>query len=101
MTRDDLVAFQAYRGISELGRYQGWLPMSETLARAFLAESGLDAQQADSRLHLAIMDAAHNDVLKQVLLDLKARREEAWLSERFEGYAAYMRRTRRFIPGLY
>lgn len=36
------------------------------------AESGLAAQQADSRLHLAIMDAAHNDVLKQVLLDLKA-----------------------------
>lgn len=36
------------------------------------AESGLDAQQADSRLHLSIMDAAHNDVLKQVLLDVKA-----------------------------
>jgi DNA-binding FadR family transcriptional regulator len=36
------------------------------------AASGLDAQQADSRFHLAIMDAAHNDVLKQVLLDLKA-----------------------------
>jgi GntR family transcriptional regulator, transcriptional repressor for pyruvate dehydrogenase complex len=36
------------------------------------AESGLDAQQADSRFHLAIMDAAHNDVLKQVLLDLEA-----------------------------
>jgi DNA-binding FadR family transcriptional regulator len=36
------------------------------------AESGLDAQQADSRFHLAIMDAAHNDVLKQILLDLKA-----------------------------
>jgi GntR family transcriptional regulator, transcriptional repressor for pyruvate dehydrogenase complex len=36
------------------------------------AQSGLDAQQADSRFHLAIMDAAHNDVLKQILLDLKA-----------------------------
>src|ERR1700754_3857728 len=36
------------------------------------AESGLEAQQADSRFHLAIMDAAHNAVLKQVLLDLKA-----------------------------
>jgi GntR family transcriptional repressor for pyruvate dehydrogenase complex len=35
------------------------------------ARSGLDAQQADSRLHLAIMDAAHNPVLKQVLLDLE------------------------------
>ncbi|HEV7419859.1 MAG TPA: GntR family transcriptional regulator [Mycobacterium sp.] len=36
------------------------------------ATSGLAAQQADSRLHLAIMDAAHNAVLKQVLLDLEA-----------------------------
>lgn len=37
-----------------------------------VASSGLHAQQADSRLHLAIMDAAHNDVLKRVLLDLEA-----------------------------
>jgi GntR family transcriptional regulator, transcriptional repressor for pyruvate dehydrogenase complex len=36
------------------------------------AHSGLEAQQADSQFHLAIMDAAHNAVLKQVLLDLKA-----------------------------
>ena len=36
------------------------------------APSGLAAQQADSRLHLAIMDAAHNAVLKQVLLDLES-----------------------------
>ncbi len=36
------------------------------------AGTGLPAQQADSGFHLAIMDAAHNDVLKQLLLDLKA-----------------------------
>lgn len=36
------------------------------------ASSGLAAQQADSRLHLAIMDAAHNAVLTQVLVDLEA-----------------------------
>jgi DNA-binding FadR family transcriptional regulator len=36
------------------------------------AATGLAAQQADSQFHLAIMDAAHNDVLKQVLLDLMA-----------------------------
>jgi GntR family transcriptional regulator, transcriptional repressor for pyruvate dehydrogenase complex len=36
------------------------------------ADSGLAAQQADSRLHLAINDAAHNDVLTGVLLNLKA-----------------------------
>ena len=36
------------------------------------ADSGLQAQQADARLHLAIMEAAHNAVLKQVLIDLEA-----------------------------
>jgi protein-S-isoprenylcysteine O-methyltransferase Ste14 len=32
---------------------------------------------------------------------LKSRREEAWLVDEIAGYAAYRRRTRRFIPGLY
>lgn len=36
-----------------------------------------------------------------VVLDLKARREEAWLSETYPGYSAYRQRTRRFIPGVY
>lgn len=36
-----------------------------------------------------------------VVLDLKARREEAWLAETYPGYAAYRARTRRLIPGLY
>ena len=34
----DLVAFQAYRSIPELGRYQGWSPTSEAEALEFLAE---------------------------------------------------------------
>lgn len=34
----DLPAFQAYRSIPELGRFQGWSPMSDAEARAFLAE---------------------------------------------------------------
>jgi ribosomal-protein-alanine N-acetyltransferase len=36
----DCEAFQAYRGIAELGRYQGWSPMSEAEALAFLDEAG-------------------------------------------------------------
>jgi protein-S-isoprenylcysteine O-methyltransferase Ste14 len=40
-------------------------------------------------------------VILAVFLDLKARREEVLLSDRFPEYAAYRRRTRRFIPGLY
>jgi protein-S-isoprenylcysteine O-methyltransferase Ste14 len=36
-----------------------------------------------------------------VFLDLKSRREEAWLRDRFPGYADYARRVRRFLPWLY
>lgn len=32
---------------------------------------------------------------------LKSSREEAWLQERYTGYAAYRTRTRRFIPWIY
>jgi RimJ/RimL family protein N-acetyltransferase len=34
----DLAAFQAYRAIPEVGRFQGWSPMSDANAAAFLAE---------------------------------------------------------------
>lgn len=46
--------------------------LQERLAVYRDAETGLSAQQADSALHMAIMDAAHNAVLKQVLLELEA-----------------------------
>jgi protein-S-isoprenylcysteine O-methyltransferase Ste14 len=36
-----------------------------------------------------------------VVLDLKTRREEIFLRERFLDYAAYAARTKRFIPGVY
>lgn len=36
-----------------------------------------------------------------VFLDLKGRREETVLSERFSGYADYAQRVRRFLPGVY
>lgn len=34
-------------------------------------------------------------------LDAKSRREEAWLLEAYQPYAAYRQRTARFVPGLY
>lgn len=40
-------------------------------------------------------------VVLALVLDRKAAREEAWLTEQFSGYAAYIRRTRKFIPYLY
>ncbi len=36
-----------------------------------------------------------------LFFDLKSRREEAWLQERYGGYAEYAQRTHRFFPRLY
>ena len=36
-----------------------------------------------------------------VVLDLKRRREEGWLLQRYPGYAAYRARTKGLIPWLY
>ena len=36
-----------------------------------------------------------------LLLDLKARREEVWLRERYPGYATYAEHTKKFVPGVY
>ena len=69
---DDLPSFQAYRADPELGRYQGWRPMSDAAATSFLTEMaaapfctpgcwcqlavanpGTDALIGDIGLHLA------------------------------------------------
>ncbi len=36
-----------------------------------------------------------------VVLDIKSRREERWLTEKFPDYPAYQRRVRRLIPFVY
>lgn len=36
-----------------------------------------------------------------VFFDVKARREEQWLKEKFSGYAAYQKRVRKLIPFIY
>lgn len=40
-------------------------------------------------------------IVLAIFLDAKARREEAWLLARYAGYAAYRRRTKRFLPRVY
>lgn len=45
--------------------------------------------------------AALAALLLGLWLDAKARREERWLTDAFPGYAAYRRRTHRFVPGIY
>ncbi|MEO5704096.1 MAG: isoprenylcysteine carboxylmethyltransferase family protein, partial [Candidatus Limnocylindrales bacterium] len=39
--------------------------------------------------------------LLAVVLDLKRRREEAWLTERYSTYPAYQARTKALVPFLY
>ena len=34
-------------------------------------------------------------------LDLKSRREEVWLRERYPRYRGYAARVKRFVPGVY
>jgi protein-S-isoprenylcysteine O-methyltransferase Ste14 len=46
---------------------------------------------------LALLGAA----VLAVFFDLKSRREEIWLAERYSGYAEYRTRTRRLIPWIY
>lgn len=36
-----------------------------------------------------------------VFVDIKARREERWLRERFSGYGQYQKRVRKFVPFIY
>ncbi len=36
-----------------------------------------------------------------VFIDLKTRREEAWLKKKFPGYAAYQHRVRKLVPPIY
>jgi protein-S-isoprenylcysteine O-methyltransferase Ste14 len=36
-----------------------------------------------------------------VLLDMKSRREERWLQEKFDNYGRYKMRVRRLIPFVY
>jgi protein-S-isoprenylcysteine O-methyltransferase Ste14 len=36
-----------------------------------------------------------------IFLDLKSRREEVWLRERYPIYVHYARRVKRFVPGVY
>ncbi len=40
-------------------------------------------------------------LLLAAFFDLKSRREELWLADRYAGYPAYRSRTRRLIPWVY
>jgi RimJ/RimL family protein N-acetyltransferase len=63
LRRSDLGSFQAYRNIPELGRYQGWLPMGDLEALAFLVEMEVKPLfQPGQWVQLGIADP-HTDTL--------------------------------------
>ena len=101
----------AARGALDLG--SGLTPLPRPGANARLVESGAYAL-ARHPIYGGIVIAAFGwglltasplalggAAVTLVFFDLKSRREEAWLDERFEGYRSYRARTRRLIPWLY
>jgi len=71
LRRSDLEAFQAYRSIPELGRYQGWSPMSEAEALAFLVEmEGTALFQPGRWVQLGIADPSTKVLLGDIGLRL-------------------------------
>ena len=98
-------------GVRDLG--QSLTPLPAPAAGGTLVEHGvygrirhpIYAGLMASALGFAVLRASVAALLLTgalvVLLDLKARREEAWLVERYPGYDDYARRTRRFVPGIY
>jgi protein-S-isoprenylcysteine O-methyltransferase Ste14 len=98
-------------GLLSLGR--SFTPLPRPRARARLRQSGIFRLVRHPMYGGAILiglgwslaDAPLGLIptaLLVLLFDLKARREEAWLIERFPAYAAYRAGTpRRFVPWLY
>lgn len=98
-------------GFSGLGR--SLTPLPRPHAGAVLVESGIYSSVRHPIYAGLIMGglgwslvtrspaAAAVTTVLAVYLDLKSRREEVWLADRYPAYAAYQLRTRRFVPGIY
>ena len=81
---DDLPRFQAYRHDAEVGRYQGWNPVSDDEARAFLAEmSEAPFGRLGEWLQIGIADAADDLLLGDLGLFVAASRSEAEFGTRW------------------
>lgn len=99
------------RGFLDLGR--NLTPMPRPRDDAQLVETGVYALVrhplygglATAALGWSLLMASPPALLLTgalaIFFDLKARREEAWLRERFPRYASYMERSRRLMPWIY
>ena len=63
--------------------------------------AGLIAAMFGASLGSASLLALILSALLAIVLDLKTRREEVFLRERFPDYAAYAARTKKFVPRIY
>lgn len=61
------------RAAAENRQEQDVLLLRERLELFRVADSGLASQKADEQLHIAIVNAAHNETLKKVLFDLESQ----------------------------
>lgn len=67
----DLTAFQTYRSLPELGRYQGWSPMADAEALAFIQEAHQAPLFAPGHwVQLAIADRETNTLVGDIGLYL-------------------------------
>jgi aminoglycoside 6'-N-acetyltransferase len=74
----DLARFQAYRGDPEVGRYQGWEPMTDAGARAMIAEmAAAPVPTPGDWVQIAIADAATDVLLGDIGLHVSETGEEA------------------------
>jgi protein-S-isoprenylcysteine O-methyltransferase Ste14 len=62
---------------------------------------GIVIGSAGYGLLLASPPALAGAAVLLVFFRIKSGREEAWLRDRYPGYAAYAGRTRRMLPGIY
>lgn len=104
-------AFLAIRGVLDLGASLSPFPrptetnrLVETGVFRFVRHpvyAGLVLAAIGWGLGTTSLVAIGLSLLLLVWLDLKSRREEAWLAIRHPAYAAYRTRTRKFLPFVY
>ena len=98
-------------GVAELGK--ALTPLPHPAADAVLKETGV-YRVVRHPMYCGVILAAFGWVLLRhgwltlvyvlvgcLFIEVKVRREEKWLLERFPGYAAYQRRVRKLIPFVY
>ena len=102
-----LAAFSARRlgpAVSPFPRPRDDAPLVETGVYAIVRHpiySGLSLFALGYSLIWTSMAALVATAALFLLLDMKARREERWLQEKFDSYGRYRARVRRLIPFVY